>query len=160
MAYQEMLKGLELKRDMEAILVGTNQAKNAGTSSVARVTASVLSWTSRHVERRRRRRSFAARSGTRTDGTQRVFTEANLKSVLQSVWNTAASPTHHDGRLQQAGVLDLHGALPRSRRPSPEITASVDAYESDSAPSKWWRPLLAAAPTSLSCRPTCGRSPT
>src|ERR1700716_4150482 len=45
MAYQEMLKGLELKRDMEAILVGTNQAKNAGTSSVARVTASVLSWT-------------------------------------------------------------------------------------------------------------------
>ncbi len=30
MAYQEMLKGLELKRDMEAILCGTNQAKAAG----------------------------------------------------------------------------------------------------------------------------------
>src|SRR5438874_6783723 len=43
-AYQETLKGLELKRDMESILVGTNQAKNAGNASTARVTASVLSW--------------------------------------------------------------------------------------------------------------------
>src|SRR5919198_4489394 len=44
LAYQEMLKGLELKRDMEAILVGTNQAKVAGNDSTARKTASVLSW--------------------------------------------------------------------------------------------------------------------
>jgi hypothetical protein len=34
MAYQEMLKGLELKRDMESILCGTNQAKNAGAAGV------------------------------------------------------------------------------------------------------------------------------
>src|SRR5215831_11908023 len=44
MAYQEMLKGLELKRDMEMSLVGTNKAKNTGASNVARATASVLSW--------------------------------------------------------------------------------------------------------------------
>src|SRR6266446_10768331 len=44
MAYQEMLKGLELKRDMEAILVGTNQAKAAGNDTTARKSASVLSW--------------------------------------------------------------------------------------------------------------------
>jgi hypothetical protein len=44
LAYQEMLKGLELKRDMETILVGTNQAKNAGNDTTARRTASVLSW--------------------------------------------------------------------------------------------------------------------
>ena len=31
MDYQEMLKGLELKRDLESILVGTNQAKVTGT---------------------------------------------------------------------------------------------------------------------------------
>jgi len=42
--YQEMLKGLELKRDMEAILVGTNQAKVTGNDTTARKTASVLSW--------------------------------------------------------------------------------------------------------------------
>ena len=34
--YQEMLKGLELKRDMESILVGTNQVKNAGNTTTAR----------------------------------------------------------------------------------------------------------------------------
>src|ERR1700757_2128099 len=44
MAYQEMLKGLELKRDMESILVGTNQAKTAGNDSTARTTASALAW--------------------------------------------------------------------------------------------------------------------
>jgi hypothetical protein len=36
LAYQEMLKGLELKRDMEFNLVGTNQAKNTGSTTVAR----------------------------------------------------------------------------------------------------------------------------
>src|SRR5216684_1047020 len=33
LAYQEMLKGLELKRDMEAIIVGTNQAKVTGNDT-------------------------------------------------------------------------------------------------------------------------------
>ncbi len=44
LAYQEMLKGLELKRDIETILVGTNQAKVAGDSATPRRTASILSW--------------------------------------------------------------------------------------------------------------------
>ena len=44
LAYQEMLKGLELKRDIESILVGTNQAKTAGSTGTPRKTASVLSW--------------------------------------------------------------------------------------------------------------------
>src|SRR5437764_2820033 len=44
LAYQEMLKGLELKRDMETILCGANQAKNAGNDTTARKTASTLSW--------------------------------------------------------------------------------------------------------------------
>src|SRR6202012_951074 len=44
LAYRELLKGLELKPALETILVGTNQAKAAGSSSVARNTASILSW--------------------------------------------------------------------------------------------------------------------
>src|SRR5204863_7030357 len=43
LAYQEMLKGLELKRDIESILL-TNQAKVVGNTSTPRKTASVLSW--------------------------------------------------------------------------------------------------------------------
>src|SRR5580704_19795185 len=44
MAYQEMLKGLELKRDMESSLIGVNQAKVTGSDSTVRRVASVLSW--------------------------------------------------------------------------------------------------------------------
>jgi len=135
MAYQEMLKGLELKRDMEAILVGTNQAKNAGTSSVARVTASVLSWTKSNTSKGAGGAdpSAADGSGTRTDGTQRVFTEANLKSVLQSVWNNGGKPdTVMTGGFNKQVFSTFTGrASPIEEVKSKKITASVDAYESD-----------------------------
>jgi hypothetical protein len=130
-----MLKGLELKRDMEAILVGTNQAKNAGTSSVARVTASVLSWTKSNTSKGAGGAdpSAADGSGTRTDGTQRVFTEANLKSVLQSVWNNGGKPdTIMTGGFNKQVFSTFTGrASPIEEAKSKKITASVDAYESD-----------------------------
>src|SRR5258708_14969090 len=94
MSYQERLKGLELKRDMEAILVGTNQAKAAGNDATARTTASVLSWIKTNSSRGTGGADPAAALGanTRTDGTPRLFTEANLKGVLQSVWNSGGKP--------------------------------------------------------------------
>src|SRR3954462_7851967 len=95
LAYQEMLKGLELKRDMESILCG-NQAKNTGGASTARVTASVLSWiktnTSKGTAGGAADPSAADGTGTRTDGTQIAFTEARLKTVLQSIWNSGGKP--------------------------------------------------------------------
>src|SRR5258707_11228449 len=94
LAYQEMLKGLELKRDMEAILVGTNQAKVTGDATTARKTASVLSWIKSNTSKGATGAdpSAADGSGSRTDGTQRAFTEANLKTVLQSIWNAGGKP--------------------------------------------------------------------
>src|SRR5713226_5858923 len=94
LAYQEMLKGLELKRDMESILVGTNQAKVTGATAVARKTASVISWIRTNTSKGAAGVDPAAAdgTGTRTDGTQRAFTEANLKTVLQSVWNSGGKP--------------------------------------------------------------------
>src|SRR5262245_42375779 len=74
--YQEMLKGLELKRDMETILVGSNQAKVAGNDTTARKTASVLSWIKTNTSKGAGGADPAAAdgTGTRTDGTQRAFT--------------------------------------------------------------------------------------
>src|SRR5690349_10969917 len=71
MAYQEMLKGLELKRDMEMSLVGANKAKNVGALGVARVTASVLSWLKSNTQKGVGGADPAAADGTgiRTDGT-------------------------------------------------------------------------------------------
>jgi Family of unknown function (DUF5309) len=135
MAYQEMLKGLELKRDMESILVGTNQAKNAGNSSTARVTASVLSWIKSNTAKGATGAdpSAADGTGTRTDGTQRAFTEANLKTVLQSIWNNGGKPdTIMTGGFNKQVFSTFTGrASPIEDTKRKKITASVDAYESD-----------------------------
>ena len=135
MAYQEMLKGLELKRDMESILVGTNQAKNAGNATTPRVTASALSWIKSNTSKGATGADPAAAdgTGTRTDGTQRVFTEANLKTVLQSIWNNGGKPdTIMTGGFNKQVFSTFTGrASPIEDTKGKKITASVDAYESD-----------------------------
>jgi len=135
MAYQEMLKGLELKRDMEGILCGTNQAKNAGNASTARVTASVLSWVKSNTSKGASGVDPSAADGTgsRTDGTQRVFTETLLKTVLQSIWNNGGKPdTIMTGGFNKQVFSTFTGrASPFEETKAKKITASVDAYESD-----------------------------
>ena len=77
LAYQEMLKGLELKRDIETILVGTNQAKVTGNTTTARTTASILSWiasnTSKGTAGSPADPTPIDGTGTRTDDDHRAF---------------------------------------------------------------------------------------
>lgn len=135
MAYQEMLKGLELKRDMESILVGTNQAKNAGAAATARATASVLSWIGTNDDFGSGGASPTALLGahTRTDGTQRAFTEAQLKTVLQSCWTEGGKPdTISVGGFNKQVFSTFTGrSTPMEEAKSKKIVASVDTYESD-----------------------------
>src|ERR1700704_3345456 len=133
--YQEMLKGLELKRDMESILVGTNQAKVTGSDATARKTATVLSWIKTNPSKGASGSDPSAADGTgsRTDGTQRAFTEAQLKTVLQSVWNSGGKPdTITVGGFNKQVFSTFTGrATPTEDTKSKKITAAVDAYESD-----------------------------
>jgi len=134
--YQEMLKGMELKRDMESILIGTNQAKAAGSENVApRKTGSILSWIKTNTSKGATGADPAAADGssTRTDGTQRAFTEANLKTVLQSVWNSGGKPdTIMVGGFNKQVFSTFTGrATPTEDTKAKRIVASVDAYESD-----------------------------
>ncbi len=138
MAYQEMLKGLELKRDMESILVGTNQAKVAGTSSgTARKTASILSWiktnTSIGVAGGAANPTTADGAATRTDGTQIAFTESRLKTVLSAIWTSGGKPdTIYTGAFNKQAFSTFTGrATPMEEAKSKKIVASVEAYESD-----------------------------
>src|SRR6185369_3550790 len=87
LAYQEMLKGLELKRDMETVCVGLNQAPVTGDTTTARQTASILSWLKTN-ESTTGTAPATAGTNSRTDGTQRAFTEAQLKTVLSSIWTS------------------------------------------------------------------------
>jgi hypothetical protein len=133
--YQEMLKGLELKRDMESILVGTNQAKVTGNDSTARKTATVLSWIKTNTSKGASGTdpSAADGTGTRTDGTQRAFTEAQLKTVLQSVWSSGGKPdTIMVGGFNKQVFSTFTGrATPTEDTKAKKIVAAVDAYESD-----------------------------
>jgi hypothetical protein len=135
LAYQEMLKGLELKRDMENILSGTNQAKNSGNDTTARKTASVISWIKSNTSKGSGGTdpSAADGSGTRGDGTQRAFTEANLKTVLNSIWTAGGKPdTVMTGAFNKQVFSTFTGrATPIEQSASRRIVAAVDAYESD-----------------------------
>ena len=135
LAYQEMLKGLELRRDMETLLVGVNIAKVTGSDSTARKTASILSWIKTNTSKGAGGAdpSAADGTGTRTDGTQRAFTEANLKAVLQSAWNSGGKPdTIMVGGFNKQVFSTFTGrASPIEDTKSKKIVAAVDAYESD-----------------------------
>lgn len=133
--YQAMLKGLELRRDIEAILCGTNQARNAGAAGTARKVASVLSWIAANDDFGATGASPATTDGdgTRTDGTQRAFTEQQLKTVLQSAWNNGGKPdTIMVGGFNKQQFSTFTGrSTAMEQATSKTIVASVDAYDSD-----------------------------
>jgi hypothetical protein len=132
MAHQEMLKGLELKRDMESILIGVNQTKVTGDTTTARKLSSVLSWIATndsHVGTS----PTTSGSVTRVDGTQRAFTEAQLKDVLQLCWNEGGKPnTIMTGGFNKQIFSTFVGRASQTEDvKSKKIVASVSAYESD-----------------------------
>ena len=135
--YQVMLKGKELKRDMETVLVGTNQAKAAGNTTTARTTASVLSWiksnTNKGTAGGAADPSAADGTGTRTDGTQIAFTEARLKDVLSKCWTAGGNPdVIMTGAFNKQTFSTFTGrATLMEDTKSKKIVAAVDAYESD-----------------------------
>jgi|SRR5215475_635124 len=135
MEYQEMLKGLELRRDMETILIGSNQAKVTGNASTARKTASLLSWIKSNTSPGAGGADPAAAdgTGTRTDGTQRAFTEAQLKTVLNAIWTNGGKPdTIMAGAFNKQVFSTFTGrSTPTQDAAAKKITASVQVYESD-----------------------------
>jgi hypothetical protein len=135
--YQAMLKGLELKRDMEFILIGSNTAKVAGDATTHRKTASVLSWiktnTSKGTAGSPADPSAADGTDTRDDGTQIAFTEARLKAVFSSIWTNGGKPdTVYTGAFNKQVFSTFTGrATPTEDTRAKKITAAVSAYESD-----------------------------
>ena len=97
MAHQTALKGKELKRDMEAILL-KNQARSAGSAVAARRLGGVPAFLDTNT-------SFGAGAGAdptgtganlgttaRTDGTQRVLQEDFLLTEMRSAWTNGGNP--------------------------------------------------------------------
>lgn len=93
-AYQMAKRGKEIKRDMEAIFTG-NTARSAGSSSAGRVTAGLGAWISTNVNKAGDGTDPTAVDGSdaRNDGTQRDFTEAMLKDVMQKAYTAGGNPS-------------------------------------------------------------------
>lgn len=134
MAYQIAKKTKELKRDLEAIIIGTNQARAAGAAAVARKAATLLSWIATNDD-------FGAGGAspvtigttTRTDGTQRAFTETLLKSVLQGTFTSGGNPTIlmvGAGNKQVASTF-TGGATKFVDTDAGKVWAAVDVYRGD-----------------------------
>jgi hypothetical protein len=133
MDYQVALKTQELKIDMEAILFGTNQARNAGAAGTARRTASILSWIKTNTDKAGSDPATADGTAIRSDGTQRAFKESQLKTVLQSCWTNGGKPsTIALGGFNKQQFSTFTGrATPTEDAKSKKIVASVDFYDSD-----------------------------
>ena len=132
LAYQIAKKAKELKRDLEAQLT-TNNAEVAGNASTARELGSLRAWVATNDDMGASGSSGGAGNTAATDGTQRVFTESALKSVIKSVWNAGGDPT-----MIMVGPFNkqkLSGFTGNSTRfdagADATLYTSVDVYASD-----------------------------
>lgn len=94
-AYQKAKKSAELKRDMEAMLLANNGAV-AGDDSTPRETGSLLAFVKTNVDKAGDGANPSYTNiptGSRTDGTQRAFTEPLLKNVVAGTWAEGGKPT-------------------------------------------------------------------
>lgn len=136
MAYQLAKRSAELKRDMESIAVGSNQAASGADP---RQTGSVLAFIKSNTDKGAGGVDpvyTTLPNNARTDGTQRALTESILKGVVQACWIGGGEPTEiHVGAFNKTvistfggnadKVVGLNGAKPGY------IVAAMDVYVSD-----------------------------
>ena len=134
LAYQISKASKELKRDMETSLTA-NQAPVTGDDSTPRRLAGIESWIKTNTSKGGGSGADPSTSGTnaRTDGTQRAFTEAQLKDVIKKCWDEGGDPS-----MVMLGSFNkqiLSGFTGGSTRFDPaenkRLVAAVDVYESD-----------------------------
>ncbi|MCP3704615.1 MAG: DUF5309 domain-containing protein [Alteromonas sp.] len=98
MAKQIAKKLKEIKTDCESSMIGVNNAKEVGGVSTAREMGSITSYLYSNTDFNATGGADPTGTGTtsgstaRTDGTQRVFTEALLTSALSSAFDNGGDP--------------------------------------------------------------------
>jgi hypothetical protein len=94
MAYQEIKRGKEIKRDMESNVCGINNARAAGDATTRRESASYTTWCTTNTSNGAGAGADPITIGSTaaTDGTQRAFTETLLGTVIDSIFNSGGNP--------------------------------------------------------------------
>lgn len=129
--FQVMNRAVELRRDVEAVLLDNN-AKVAGDASTARETAGVVSWIATNTDADGADPTGDG-SDAATDGTQRPFTEAQLKTVLLGAWDEGGNPDTImvGGYNRQIASTFSDGRTVQQTASDDVLHASFSVYESD-----------------------------
>lgn len=133
MSYQVAKMAQELKRDMETIVMGS-VAEVAGDTTTARLMGTMGAWVITNDVF-----GSGGASGTgigntaRTDGTQRAFTEAQVKSVLNLVWTAGGDPDCLVvGGFNKQVFSGFTGNATREKAAEDKrLMAAIDIYDSD-----------------------------
>jgi hypothetical protein len=138
LARQKLLKGKEVARDIELRFIGNN-ASNVESGATPRRSAGALAWLTSNVSRGAGGSSGGFSGGTvsaATNGTQRSFTEALVKSVLATAFSNGArlsqaymGPTHKQQFSAFTGIADIRADVSGKRQAT--IYGAADVYVSD-----------------------------
>jgi len=162
LAYQLAKRAKELKRDMESILIagdalvtGTPQAKDIGSAVLARQLAPYETWMTDGLDAGWTGNNQPQNLGTgttpgvaptspngfsptdstgiRVDGTQRAFSEADLKDVIKQCWDQGGDPTViMTGSFNKQAASAFSGNTTRfDRSEDMRLVTAVDIYVSD-----------------------------
>ena len=141
LAYQISKSSKELKRDMELVLCN-NQSRGAGGAAAARTLAGLASWIQGNTNKAANGANGQFNPGggavdtpgtLRTDGTQRAFTEAQLKDVVSQTWVNGGDPSMIMlGAFNKQKLSGFTGGSTRmSQSADKTLVSAIDIYESD-----------------------------
>ena len=135
LAYQISKNAKELKRDMELVLCN-NQSAAVGGAAAARTSSGLASWIQTNIS------AIGANGAVggvdtpgilRTNGAQRAFTEAQLKGVAASTWNSGGDPSMIMlGSFNKQKLSGFTGGSTKmTQADDKKLVAAIDIYESD-----------------------------
>ena len=132
MARQMSISAKALKRDMESIM-SQNQAKVVGNATTARKTRALEHFLTTNVSRGVSGAAAASETAAMTDGTQRAFSEALLKTALQTAYSNGAEPSIIVvGPVNKVKLSDFTGrSQARQNVSATTIQQAVSVYASD-----------------------------
>lgn len=128
LAYQLSMASLELKRDMESAL-----CQLGVKASSPRQSRGLPGWLVDNVDNNGGTLASYTGNTDRTLGTQRAFTEAQLKNVLQKIFTAGGDPdTIMVGSAQKQTFSTFSGNQTRiGQAATSKLVSSIDVYESD-----------------------------
>lgn len=135
-----VLKSIEIKRDLEAAILG-NRASRAQSGGNARRLGGIPAWLTTNVSRGAGGANGGFSAGVvaaATNGTQRTFTEALVRAVMQSIFNSSGEAKKRDMYMAAAhkilfsgmpGIADIRSEAKGSKMPT--IYGAAEMYLSD-----------------------------